>query len=59
MTGKLPRVMMPEEATRVAPIKIDTHSVEECDIMLMLQLTPKVADAWLDERVLAMHDKSI
>lgn len=59
MSVQLRRVLMPEEASRVAPMRPDTHSIAECDVMLALPLAPKVADAWMDERLLAMHDRSI
>lgn len=44
---------MPEEHDLSAPIRTNVHTVEECDRMLGLPLTPSVVDAWLDERSMA------
>jgi hypothetical protein len=45
---------MPEEHDLSAPVRTNVHTVEECDRMLRLPLAPEVADAWLDERDLAV-----
>jgi len=44
---------MPEEQDYGPPQKTNVHTVEECDRMLRLPLTPQVANAWLGERDLA------
>jgi hypothetical protein len=45
---------MPEEQDYSPPRKTNVHTIEECDRMLRLSLMPHVADAWLDERDLAV-----
>jgi hypothetical protein len=46
---------MPETKTFGPPLVRNVHTVEECDVMLALQLDSQVADAWLDERLSCMR----
>ena len=48
------RLVMPEVQHLEPPRKTDVHTIEECDMMLALDLTPEVSDAWLDERLSCM-----
>lgn len=45
---------MPADAHLRAPQKTGVHLVHECDEVLARHPDPRVADAWLDERLLAM-----
>lgn len=49
------RKQMAEEATLGPPLNTGTHTIEECDRVLALKLSPTVVDSWLDERLLAMR----